>query len=152
MAEFVLLDVEGVLRRPTLAAIDEGLVLYRGLSESSNVIPVVQGDHAEARRWLAAHRLPEAPYLLAQTDDLLEQVRGVLKLRVALRITASPERALEALQAGIPAMLLAVPELARPEFAPDYERPKRAWAALTGEVETQRRQAAEVLDEGPTPA
>lgn len=123
-----------------------GIQLYHSLATQFRL--VVDSSHddindiehwlqvnALKRHTLILHREPEQAHL----DDLMLRRTHLGEWRgqgfdVALYVTSSPSVAAAMMNQGCPALLLAHPQFARPEYRPDHQAAMRPWNEIEDEI------------------
>ena len=142
------MSIDGVLRQPSGAPIGAGNVLYRALTEVTNVALIADSQTEEqAKHWLLVNDMTAHNYLVLprETDPEDGGAQRVLQLTrlaehgpVDLLVEADPTKAEAVIREGIPVALTVHPSYARPEHLPGRKLVPTPWDALIGEVNRQR--------------
>lgn len=154
MAGYTLINVRGVLadyhdaESPAAAKlVPAGYNLYHGMKQISKISLIID-DPAHLDRlsyWLRTHGFTDHIHIhvnsradspLEGRSDLILAARQMGP--VDLVVEADPALAARMLHAGVPTLLLSVPQYTRPEFRPGASRVGKPWDALVSELDAQR--------------
>jgi hypothetical protein len=152
MAGTVVFCLEGVLAKtppPNGIPIWVGIQLYHSLaSQFRIVVDSTHDDITDIEHWLQVNALKRHTLILWQDEVLVGATDPMIRDRhlaewrsqgfdVALYVTASPAEAALMVNGGVPTLLFAHPQYARPEHRPDHISEMRPWAEIEDEVTAQ---------------
>jgi hypothetical protein len=131
--------------------IQSGLRLVAALKQMYKLVFITDElDVVPVEHFLKVNQAPEWAYLLARREwqadadatearlQQLDTLRGDLGMAVALYLDADPQAVAGAMMKGIPSLLMAHPQYARPEWRPDDERGVKSWAEIQAGVLRQK--------------
>lgn len=146
----VVIQVEGVLRKPVTAAVLEaGRRLYHGLASTYRIVLVTSStDRLSSGGWLGMNGFSRHDHIVYGDEDVPATsewwVSVAKRLKLAygydteLFVVPDPHDAMQLIRHGFSVMLFVQAAYAIPEWRPDHRQGVRPWAELTAEVEVQR--------------
>lgn len=142
----VLMFVEGVLRNPKRAPIQQGMILYRALKENNRVL-LLCSDKDKDDNWLRQQRINNYDDLVGMEnipaigDDQPEfkQVEWIRSQgHVDFVITDDPNLSSRLLTKGVTTLLFANPLYLDESYRPDTNKGSKAWADIVNEIVKQQ--------------
>lgn len=146
----ILVQIEGVLAETKHdnfvenGPIKEGLLLCHALRSTAQMSFYTENGEERARYWLQREGIREGLKVypnVTGVEDLITKARFDGH-DMQLIVTADPEHARQAFNAGLQSLLFIHPAYGRPEWQPGHEDEIRPWDQMVEEVVEKRLQLA----------
>lgn len=146
----VVIQVEGVLRKPAGAVIESGRNLYAALSQHYRIVLVSEeDDRDQVSTWLSMEGFRTHDHLVCSGDwrprHEAPWVATMLALKVSygypvsLVVVPSPADAADLIRHGYDTLLFTMAAYALPEWRPDHKAGIQPWEDLSEEVSRQEQ-------------
>jgi hypothetical protein len=142
----VVMTIPGVLQKlVTSAPIQEGILLYRGLTEVSSILLVTDDDKEKTDYWLKMENLTKHGDVLYGPDfpgenRRMDQVRRIRSRGFAVDMVVEPDPAICAalISDGFTTLNFIHRSYAFPSWRPDYEGTERSWDKIREQAEKDK--------------